>query len=95
MKTKKLKVEVRRKEIKNGKCQDRFGCAIALGLLRIPGLIEPCVGQAWMSFIYQGSYYSVATPYRAGRFMSRFDDTDDEPAEKAKLKPFSFQLALS
>lgn len=91
MKTWKLKVNVRRKHIEQGVCDDPKNCAVARALLDKTSVSQVDVFGAGDGFIRVkrkgGRWFACYVP---DNFIDRFDLRE----ERSKLKPLSFVLKL-
>lgn len=91
-----MRIDILQEDIDHGICEDGHRCAVARAICRATGwesrdvLVE-------VDGVYppgRGTP-SIRLPARVEQFIERFDKTLGRSAERAKLKPFSFELKIT
>ena len=88
------KIEVKRKDINLGKCNDPRLCAVALAMNRRFGKRKGYEGaevtEHSAEIRFSDSIEYVDFPKKVTDFIYRFDDKGNWVGERDKMKPFSF-----
>ena len=93
----KYRIDVKRKDINNGKCGDPRFCAVALAFDRRFGKRKDYAGvevsehsvELWL---YPDDPITVALPKKTTNFIYDFDDNGKRIEARKKMKPFSFMV---
>ena len=91
------KIDVLRKDINNGVCDNVHNCAVALALNRRFGKKKGYAGaevDEYSAILYLDDTLPVYVdfPQKTTRFIQDFDATADDRMSRKKLKPFSFTV---
>ena len=93
----KYRIDVKRKDINNGKCGDPSFCAVALAFERRFGKRKGYSGvevsehsvELWLD---PDNVTTVPLPKKTTNFIFDFDDNGKQIEARKKMKPFSFTV---